>query len=178
MKDNEQAFLAQMAIGWFSMDENGHIWRHMHLNGSRTGGPSTPKRKSAPTRAETTAHKKGHLKLQFSVNGSRKWVYAHRIVWMVANSATIPEGIEVNHKDGSPENNHPLNLELVTHQGNAHHSMGALGNRPPGAKMSPDQVLAIRRLFDRRTMTQRQIADMFGITPRAVQLMCPVSFMP
>lgn len=170
MNDNEQIFLSLVAIGWFSIDADGRIWRHIDLSGSKVGAPSIPKWKKTPTRAETSEHRPGgHMKVQFTFGRKRMWAQAHRLVWMTHNKALISNGMDINHIDGNPQNNHPSNLEVVTRMENVHHSMGVLRNRPPGAKLTVEQVLAVRHLFDNKTMTQKEIGAMFGITSHAVQ---------
>jgi hypothetical protein len=52
--------------------------------------------------------------------GRRRYVQAHRIVWIAANGP-IPPGLEPNHKDLNRSNNRLSNLELVTHRENIAH---------------------------------------------------------
>jgi hypothetical protein len=82
--------------------------------------------------------------------GSGLRCLVHRLVWFVARGP-IPEGFEVNHKNGAKLSNGVDELELVTSSGNAAHR-DANGLRVPArdrraashAKLSDEQVRAIR----------------------------------
>lgn len=41
--------------------------------------------------------------------------HLHRLIWMVANQAEIPDGYDVHHIDHNPLNNSIYNLELIEH---------------------------------------------------------------
>jgi predicted XRE-type DNA-binding protein len=129
-----------------------------------------------PRRAETT-QTKDHLRVQFTTADGRMWVYAHRVVWMVANHREIPSGLEINHKDGDPTNNRPENLDLATRQENTLHAGRVLkrlgtkaqnGEMNAAAKVTESDVIRIRELWAAQTMTQRQIAEAFGLKQQAV----------
>lgn len=166
MTKREQLALALVGIGVFSVDEKGVIWRN--FDGDT---PITPRR------ADTGRSKKsGYRRMQFTVKGRRYAVPAHRIAWMVQNSRFIPAGMEVNHKDGVKDNNTPENLELLTHTGNTLHSFRELGRKVKeqrgvkntSAKLDEAKVLQIRRLCAEGRVTQRVIAEMFGVTQRTI----------
>ena len=176
MTSKEAAFLMELALGTFSVDTNGRIWRHMRMvGGSRADTPST--RVPVKTRRAETAQSHDHLRVQFSTPEGRMWVYAHRVVWMVANHREIPSGLEINHKDGDPANNKPMNLELATRQENTMHASRVLnrlgtgsakGEANAAAKVTEADVRRIRELWGQKTMTQRQIAEAFGLTQSAI----------
>ncbi len=177
MKENEKEFLAQVGVGWFSVRlSDGTIWRLARsTGGSRTGAKSYMKKINA-TRAERCVSR-GHLKIWFTVGiRKRMAIYAHRIVWMVANQRDIPEGLEINHKDCNAKNNHPKNLEIVTRQQNTAHAgkMGLLGKKPQCgeqnacAKLITEQVLSIRALCRSKEMAQSRIAALFNVTQATI----------
>lgn len=171
MTDAERQFLAQMALGMFSVDSEGRIWRHRRVsNGSRLQVAPTIE-VEPPTRAET-GESKDYLRLQFTVGEERFQVYAHRIVWMVTNHSDIPALIEVNHKDGDGSNNRPSNLELMTKAENQLHAIHVLGRfratNHPGGKLTPQQVVEIRGLCDAKSMAQALIARQYGVSVRSV----------
>jgi hypothetical protein len=101
----------------------------------------------------------------------RREVYAHRIVYMVHNEEDIPKGLEINHKDGEKHNNHPDNLEMVTHKENGRHAARVLkrncGEACSRAKLTEPEVLEIRRLYD-EGVPRKRIARMFGVHPSNV----------
>ena len=53
------------------------------------------------------------------------WRYVHRLVYETF-VGPIPEGLEINHKDGNKLNNTVANLEATTHQKNIEHSYKVL----------------------------------------------------
>jgi hypothetical protein len=67
--------------------------------------------------------------------GRKRAILAHRLVWIRFNGP-IPEGMEINHKDGVKHNNRLSNLELVTSSKNKLHAF-KLGLRK---KLSGEQV--------------------------------------
>lgn len=171
MTDDEKAFLAQVAMGWFSVDSQGRIWRHVAFQG---GGAPTMKRVSK-RRAERSSSARGqYLRVMFRDGNRRRKVSAHRIVWMLANSQDIPAPLEINHANGVKADNRPSNLERVTRPENATHSVRVLGKRPKArrgsenaaAKLTDATVAQIRALAG--TMPQREIGRMFGVSQGTV----------
>lgn len=93
----------------------------------------------------------------------------HKVVWF-ALKGPIPEGLTVNHKDGNKLNNHPENLELLTHQENTQHAINTGLYDPHAPKnwsLTEEQVREIRR----RVMAgekQKAVAQDMGTTPNIV----------
>lgn len=181
MTRDEQAFLALVAIGAYSVDQEGRIWRHRRLAaGSKVGAPTHWTTLPAPRRAETSGsgerreNSTTYLRVMFvTVGEQRMSVDAHRIVWMVVKQEDIPPALEVNHKNGNGEDNHPNNLELLTHPENVAHAIHELGkiSRPKkmnGDKLTPAQVLEVRDLCARKAMAQTEIARRYGISVNSV----------
>lgn len=181
MTKQEMAFLAQYAIGVFSVDQEGRIWRHReYVGGSKVGSPAPERTLKEPRRAETSISKK-HLRVQFKVNNERMFVYAHRVVWMIANQAEIPLGMEINHKDGVPSNNHPNNLEAVTRKENTLHAGRVLkvlgkkeqrGEKNTSAKLTAEDVLVIRDLWDKREVSQSELARRYHVSQVTINEVC------
>jgi hypothetical protein len=113
------------------------------------------------------ATKGRYKKIGFGPARDRKHVYAHRIVWIWANGRSIPEGMQINHKDGDKHNNHPDNLECVTRKQNAEHASRVLqansGEKNGSTVLTEDKVREIRRLCAVGTMTRREIGEMYGV---------------
>jgi len=171
----EVSFLAQVAIGVFTVDSEGLIWRHRRLiAGSQTGAP--PYWQDIDARRAEVSESDGYPTVLFSDGETRQKVFAHRIVWMLANKSDIPHPLEVNHKDGVRTNTRPFNLELLTPSGNMIHSFKVLGRKVKeqrgeqntSAKLSAEQVREIRRLCESQAMAQSKIGQVFGISQRTV----------
>lgn len=56
------------------------------------------------------------------------WQYIHRLVYETF-VGEIPEGLEINHKDGNRANNALDNLECLTHRANIKHSFDVLNRK-------------------------------------------------
>ena len=65
---------------------------------------------------------KGYMKTMILVDGKYKTVKMHRLVAQafIPNPENKPQ---VNHKDGTKENNAADNLEWITNRDNAHHAL-------------------------------------------------------
>jgi len=169
MTTKEIEFMIQVALGVFSVDSEGNVWRHGRMmGGSHTGTDSYIKMFHQKRKADVSI-KSGYPTITFSLGHRRRYnIMAHRIVWMIINHSDIPKGMEINHKDGIRKNHHPSNLEVTTHSKNALHGIHMLGRRiRPGQRMSSVQlteqdVVEIRELWAKRAMTQKAIADHYG----------------
>lgn len=176
MRDNEIAFLSQVAMGVFTIDDQGRIWRHKFWVGSRSGAPSQLRMLDHARRAERSVSQ-GHQRVMFYVGGQRHAIYAHRAVWLASVQQPIPEGLEVNHKDGNPKNNRVENLELVTRQQNTLHAGRVLkvlgtkaqrGEDNAGAKLTEKDVLEIRQIWRDKSMTQQALAERYGVVQATI----------
>ena len=167
---DERAFLAQVALGWFSTDKKGRVWRHRVFTGGR--GNTGAKWLLRPRRAERSLSAKGgYLRIMFQDGDVRRRVAAHRIVWMLANRRMIPTGFEINHRNGRKSENPPENLELATRAANVRHAIHSLGKIHPKArgKLNAAKVLEIRRVYPLKGMTLRQLGEMHGVHWHTIQ---------
>ena len=106
----------------------------------------------------------------FTVNGKRKLCLLHQVVAsaFIPNTDNLPE---LNHLDGDKKNNHYTNLEWTTRQGNMQHGWanGLMENtRAAFSKVTPEQVVDIRGLFDRKEATPKELGSMYGLKPRSI----------
>lgn len=108
----------------------------------------------------------GHLYVLVSIPGSKRkrTLYAHRAV-LLAYVGPCPEGMEGCHKDGDPTNNSVDNLRWGTRSSNIrdrvpHDTAGELNGR---AKLTEDDVMAIRALLADGTLKQDEIGRKFGV---------------
>ena len=179
-KENETAFMCQVAMGVFSIDGQGRIWRNKRLSGSRSGNKSIERSLQTARRAETS-ESQNHLRVMFTYEGKRHAIYAHRAVWMYLNAQEIPEVMEINHKDGNPKNNYPGNLELATRQENTLHAGQVLkvlgkkeqrGEKNTSAKLKAEDVLVIRSMWDKKQMTQGAMAKHFNVSQVTINEVC------
>lgn len=153
--------------GVLSIDDEGRVWRHaMVVRGSV--------RQISPRRAENTGGK-GYLRVTMHTPGEGlSQTMAHRLVWESVNG-TIPDGMQINHKDLNKQNNRLSNLELVTGAENIRHSY-ANGRAAPWSKVdrrtaswrgqpmvSPETTAEIRAARV-AGMIYREIAQRFGVS--------------
>lgn len=67
-------------------------------------------------------NKDGYLLVDLCKDGKRKNCRVHRLVWETF-VGKIPEGYELDHRDGDKTNNRLENLKCVTHEENVHNSV-------------------------------------------------------
>lgn len=100
----------------------------------------------------------------------------HRLVAtaFLSNPDNLPQ---INHKDGNKENNHVSNLEWCTSSYNIRHAfrMGlSKSHTPKGAdhplsKLTDEKVVEMRRLRTEKKLTQKELSEIFGVSPGVVQ---------
>lgn len=78
-------------------------------------------------------------------NGLRFTFQQHQVVWLYFKGA-IPDGLEINHKNGKTYDNSLGNLEAVTRSENERHAY-RLGLKK--RSLSPEQVRGVCRLRDK-----------------------------
>jgi len=104
--------------------------------------------------------------------GFFKLCKVHRLV-VSAFIGPIPEGMQVNHKNGVRTDNRLENLEVVTPQQNTRHGWGVLNRKPsyhkrlsgsehPNAKLTEKDVREIRRLHG-SGVTQVELAKRYKL---------------
>lgn len=114
----------------------------------------------------------GYRHFSLTKNGQRRTISGHRLV-VDAFLGPIPEGMQVNHKNGIKHDNRPENLEIVTLAENTRHSFYVLGrNMSKGsehyrAKLTKTDVLKIRALHN-EGINKQAIANEFGVCRRQV----------
>lgn len=111
-------------------------------------------------------HKNGYEQVVLCHNAKPKTHWVHRLV-AVTFSGPIPDGKEVNHKDGNRANNRAENLEYVTRAENNLHAYRVLGRKPPRAKLTPDDVSDIRRLSELGA-TRSALGKKYGVHPNTI----------
>lgn len=119
------------------------------------------------------ANQGGYLYFAASIKKIKKNVSVHSAV-AEAFIGSIPEGFEINHKDGHKDNNTPENLEYVKHAENLTHAhrTGLHKNNCEDCNLSQhtnDQVLKIIELFN-KGITRKEIQKEFNISHTGLQM--------
>lgn len=105
-------------------------------------------------------------------NKIKKQFRVHRLVC----EAFIPNPLNkpfVNHIDTNPANNKISNLEWCTQKENINHSlklgtMKVHGSDNGNSKLTPENVLQIRKIKSERKISNKEIASMFGVEKSTV----------
>jgi hypothetical protein len=115
--------MALVGAGYFEVRADGTIWRKQHRTHIRGRGVEC--RECEPRRAE---HRStcGYLQIHAMVEGVRFVAAAHRIVFL-ALVGPIPDGLTVNHLNGTKDDNRPENFELATPSEQSLHARYVLG---------------------------------------------------
>lgn len=100
-----------------------------------------------------------------NVTHRNKSLKAHRVSYMV-NLEEIPEKMLVLHKCDNPPCTNPKHLFLGTNDDNMN-DMAQKGRNKVRAKLTPKQVIKIRRMIDAGIKLVR-IAQEFGLNPRTI----------
>ena len=114
----------------------------------------------------------GYLRVGLCRRNKRQKLSVHRLV-IEAFLGPFSPGEEANHKNGMKPDNRLANLEKVTHRKNMLHAirsglMNVQGEDNPQAKLSEDDVRAIRRLAGIETRVN--LARRFGVSVTAITL--------
>lgn len=102
-------------------------------------------------------------------NGEKKSFTVHRLVGKSFVGGYF-DGAVINHKDGCKSNNYYKNLEWVTHIENNEHALKSgllnppIGERCANSKLKKEDVINIRTIWNSKSLNQKEIADMYGIT--------------
>lgn len=159
MKLHERFFVYELEMGILWIDSEGRIF-----HGSK--------------RAESKNN--GYWMLNRRVDNKLIRAYSHRVIWIFRNG-DIPDGLEINHKDGNRSNNKLSNLEIITHAQNTTHAYqnglahGRPGEKHHNARLTQLQVKQIRKLYRPRDgqshpmtneprYSQSGLARMFGVS--------------
>lgn len=92
----------------------------------------------------------------------------HQVAWEFFNGRAVADGMQVNHHCDNPPCCNPRHLYEGTQRENVDdmQSRGrmAVGQMLPHAKLTRADVQEIRRIWETRSMKQREIAAQFGIS--------------
>lgn len=121
--------------------------------------------------------KTGYCIVRLSNNGVKKTKYIHRLVaeHFIENKLNKPE---INHIDGDKKNNRFSNLEWCTSKENKIHGWknklynphsNMQGENHGNHKLKEKEVIEIRRLYDNRMKTLKELSLMFKTPNSTIQ---------
>lgn len=103
---------------------------------------------------------------QFRIPGTRKNIYAHRLSFELFKGA-LPKGAHIMHSCDTPRCVNPDHLSIGSPLENARDMRDKdrhlNGERNAKAKLTQEQVLAIKTLLAHSGLSQKTIAGLFGI---------------
>lgn len=107
----------------------------------------------------------------FWING--KIVSAHRVAWEIYNLCEVPKGMWVLHKCDNKKCCNPCHLYIGTASDNMMDSIYRdkfpkdfnQGENNPSAKLSKEDVIEIRRLYETGKYSQMELSRMYGLNP-------------
>ena len=101
-------------------------------------------------------------------DGKRKTISAHRKAWEIANQSTIPEGKVIMHTCDNPACVNPSHLRLGTTTDNNRDTVkkrrGFVGHLNGRAKLTSQQVVEIRNLYQGGDYSMQDLGSQFGVT--------------
>lgn len=160
MTDDERDILSMIDSKILRIDKVGLIWKckskHKEYDGYRAHHP------------KMLGHNhKGYIRIGIRNESGRSiHAFSHRIVFMYYNG-DIPEGIQVNHKNGIKHDNRLSNLELMTQSQNIRHAfdvlkrkMGNYTNLPRHWKIPREDIEVIKCSEE----SVQCLADKYGVT--------------
>ncbi len=131
------------------------------------------------TRKRVLAHfvdESGYCRVNLYRDGQVRHHKVHRLV-AAAFLGPIPEGYQINHKDGDKSNNAVSNLEAVTPKENVQHAeatglkRSTKGEGSPRAKLTEAKVREMRRLH-KEGFSASKLAKLYGVSQRMACLIC------
>lgn len=149
---------------FFAVDLDGRVWRQKIR--TRWGDRCVKAR-----RVDFVNKTLGYRYVKVTVARKQLAVPAHRLVWRVLRGP-IPEGMEVNHRNGDRADNRPANLEVVTSSQNKRHSYRVLGHpRNDWVKWGLETQRAVLELRG-EGLSYREIAGQLGVSASATGVIC------
>jgi len=119
-------------------------------------------------------HESGYAYVNLWHGAKRACKRVHRLVWR-AWVGEIPADRQINHLNGDPTDNRLENLECVTASENMQHAYAVLHRRPASrgathhnAKLTAEDVLAIRALSGLADMSNVDIGTLFDVSDSRV----------
>jgi DNA-binding XRE family transcriptional regulator len=126
---------------------------------------------------KSSVNSDGYSQVDLYTNGKRKVCKIHTLV-LEAFVGPRPPKMVCLHIDGDRQNDQAVNLCWVTTKEHVaaavrrgtHHKFDNVGSKHGLAKLSEDDVLDIRMMYERGGCLQRQLAKMFGVSRPNISL--------
>jgi hypothetical protein len=119
--------------------------------------------------------KHGYLRIHIppTVGAKRKNVFIHTLVALAHFGSPESGIVQVNHKNGKRDDNHPDNLEWTTTVENARHSWNRIRDQRSGenhgiSKLTDVAVTAARRAYVNGEGSYAKLAKAFGVSKRTM----------
>lgn len=159
---------------WKSIEGYEDAYEVSNLGRVKSFAKKTVFGKTYQSKVLTLTNAKGYLKVGLrDSNCNQKNHFVHRLVAIafLCNSEHKPQ---VNHRDGIKSNNAFHNLEWATSKENMRHAFdkglakGMFGKENHQSKLNVKQVKEVKNLLAKKTLTQLQIAKLFGVSKSAI----------
>lgn len=161
----------------YEVSSLGRVWSvPRHVEGS------TNNRRAGGRVLATRLAWDGYVVVSLRHKQASKMVMVHKLV-SDAFMGVCPRGLQVNHKDGDKQNSEVSNLEFVTPKQNIRHAnetglrknngwaRGEMsGSKSPRAKLTENDVLAIRNLHSRYRLPYKMLGEMFMVSRDNIHL--------
>lgn len=157
-EDNSQVeYRAIPGLLGYHAGSDGSIWSQRPPNGK---GPL----KTVWKQKKPWIDPSGYARISFS--NPIKYRFVHRLV-LESFTGQCPPGMEACHNDGNRQNNTLSNLRWDTKKSNqldrVLHRTSNRCERNGRTKLTKNQVLEIRSLYDSKSMTQAKLAEKYGV---------------
>lgn len=169
-----------MGFPGYRVGDDGSVWTCLVRSGSSSNGQGSrcvPGGEWRPKRLKLNSS--GYLNIALYAEWlSRRDIHGHRAgktrpvhqLVLEAFVGPCPEGLECCHKDDNPQNNNLANLRWDTHESNMADRVGRGTGQPQNgennhnAKLTANQVIAIRKEFASGGVTKVQLAARYGVS--------------
>ena len=97
---------------------------------------------------------------------SGEWTHEHLLVWVSAGNPRPPKGYVIHHRNEDKTDNRIENLEVME---SSIHMAKHMRRGNPQAELTWEQVSEIRRLYDSREKSTRELAIIYSVKILVIQ---------
>ena len=155
-KEKERIALQLVYDGILRCTEDGHVYRYDTNNW-----------------IGTSILNNCYYYINSTINNKKIYIRIHRLIYLVFNGPLVKP--YVNHIDGNKLNNHKNNLECVTPAENIRHAVNTgltkklKGEKNYNAKLTNNDVIEMRGLYQTGQYTYQELAKIFNINDETVR---------